>query len=794
MQRNICPICGSENPADSEFCQVCKANLSALPKEIYPAESEDKNIPAPLENVEKPVENEEMDLDSPIPGWMISKLNTTEKRPMDFDAYTDMLFGMSDNRRAASPNKFSKAPKMKPEDRIYQPQIQGIVEPPLLEPDENSTKSIEEEIPGIADFRIQRPARKWEDRKPEAVSAEYKGTSISLLDDFKTQRPAKKWDDAPEANDKGLKKSAESQTVTQLPLWWQQDAPLVEMESGLDLPKTRDEEDDPALELCTSPTKVVDAAEIFRDTMTMPDGEDLQSSENNTPVSDVYVPENGSLVSDLMNEINRNSGTLSPAEQEQNRAGTLFYSGNHPSDEPAEEEKEDFSDIILPDDDNNSAEMLDRILRNIGYEVEGENQPADKHNESPESSEHDEDQHQETDKGSEPENAEEADRSKKTKLFHGFFIPQIIDNPLIPDDDEDESSSKDADPYDLLGESIPEKDDYGDDQDIPWDLFGTADMALPQSPEDQTYQTFSRGMLPEDPESTGYQQRMISSILGKILQAENYVSPNKEKNNRQISFSARIFWAALAIVGVVLLLQTNLADYFDLPAVPAEPESAAFYDRAAGATGDSLVVVDYTPAYDSEMGAASQALLDSLTARGRVSLAVLNPGAMPTAQKFRDRYGNNVEFLGWWPAGVLSLRSRMSSGVIPENVWLLTSESTSARVWAEQLSVSADDRSLYVVSPGQLEPLLKPYLQSSMITGMLSRDIDLKDYGNTVHSVTRDQMAVWFLCGLIPLAWLSGLILKFLKSEPDYRKRSKNTSGRAVVFPEEEPEKDQQNG
>ena len=30
IYRNICPICGSENPEGAEICQVCKANLVAL--------------------------------------------------------------------------------------------------------------------------------------------------------------------------------------------------------------------------------------------------------------------------------------------------------------------------------------------------------------------------------------------------------------------------------------------------------------------------------------------------------------------------------------------------------------------------------------------------------------------------------------------------------------------------------------------------------------------------------------------------------------------------------------------
>ena len=46
IHRNICPICGSENPEGSEFCQVCKANLQALPASVFPIDNE---VPEPEE-------------------------------------------------------------------------------------------------------------------------------------------------------------------------------------------------------------------------------------------------------------------------------------------------------------------------------------------------------------------------------------------------------------------------------------------------------------------------------------------------------------------------------------------------------------------------------------------------------------------------------------------------------------------------------------------------------------------------------------------------------------------------
>ena len=38
IHRNICPICGSENPEGSIVCQGCKANLQNLPDDMFPSD------------------------------------------------------------------------------------------------------------------------------------------------------------------------------------------------------------------------------------------------------------------------------------------------------------------------------------------------------------------------------------------------------------------------------------------------------------------------------------------------------------------------------------------------------------------------------------------------------------------------------------------------------------------------------------------------------------------------------------------------------------------------------------
>ncbi len=79
IRRNICPICGNENPEGSISCQVCKVNLQNLPDDMFP------DIPEPAETEKKAgpeaplIETDEPDLDSPVPSWIRTRLQQTEK-------------------------------------------------------------------------------------------------------------------------------------------------------------------------------------------------------------------------------------------------------------------------------------------------------------------------------------------------------------------------------------------------------------------------------------------------------------------------------------------------------------------------------------------------------------------------------------------------------------------------------------------------------------------------------------------------------------------------------------------
>ncbi len=777
IYRNICPICGSENPEGAEICQVCKANLVTLPDDIFQNDNVPVNSPTPLEPEVKTSESGKTDSENnPVPVWLQRRFQQKDKQeraPFDFDSYTNALFGgVPENQNSSPAIKIAKSQNIKKADQIFQPFLENVIEPPLLEPDENSPRSIEENVPGIMDFNIRRPAKKWEDRLPGNPNTADKGTHVNLLHDFSSERPAKKWDDESTSDNNTL--AYDDKGMIRLPDWWKEDAPLVEPD-----PATPDEKvqtaDTPELLNSASPTKVIDAKRFF-DTANNNSEDDLPN-ENHSQSYD-YKPESGSLLSELMSEMDSSSGSLTPGERREKENGTVFYSGNHPSDEdkPEPEQEQEIIEIDTSEDNSaGNAAILDRILRGIGYQVEGETAPEPQDQNSVPERNNIPAAEEKEDKSTDETGPDTAQNTVSKPVIHEVYVPQVIENPLVFPEDNEDLSEKDADPYDLGGEEkIPSRDDDGnEDLDIPWDLFGAADMTLPQSPEDPAYRTFSRSRIPEEIDATAYQQRMISSILGKIIHAENFVEPKTILNRRYISFTARLFWTALAICGVVLILTTGIVDHLAPDSIPASDRSQAFYQSAEAAEGNTLVIMDYTPAYSAHMDDAAESLISVLENRSeKVSLAALNPAAMPGTQMMLNHHSEKTEFAGWWPAGLISIRTRISMGNLPEHIWLLTSESSSLQTWAEQLAAADSKHRLHVMAPEQLAPLIKPYLDNGMVSGALCRDADLLHYGKTTYSADRPMMAVWYLSALIPLSLLCGVLTKFFKTPPSYGKRS----------------------
>ena len=260
-----------------------------------------------------------------------------------------------------------------------------------------------------------------------------------------------------------------------------------------------------------------------------------------------------------MSEMNSQSGMPAPAETKSNSGGTVFFTGNEGQDE--DEGSDLSSPEIAPGTDaaGGSAAVLDQVLRRIGYSVENESGTDSSSAGTASASVNRSGAAASEDSSAEPDPALviEPEEEKTGKPASGLGFDQDpalgmeLDPALIETEDQPDLPSKS-----ISGGYDP--DDEPDDTEIPWDLFGTADMSLPQTSDEPVYRTFSRTGIPKDSGATTYQQRMLSSVLGKIIHAENFVPPEKKINARAISFWSRIFWSFLAIAGVVLILTSEI--------------------------------------------------------------------------------------------------------------------------------------------------------------------------------------------------------------------------------------------
>ncbi len=705
-----CPICGSETERGAAFCPVCKADLNALPQEMFPLEQDSSpQEAAPAGNG--------LDLDSPIPEWMRRRFREKGKNKggkLDYQSFEDALFASPAKSEASKPARPSRrAPKSTsaPADTVYQPPLD--IEPPLVESDD---KTEQKDV-----------------------------TDTTKLDDFSEIRPARKWDDP--ASAAALDNRIDEEFPTLEPDYSDMEKPLVEPEEGSE--RKNVSEDDPTLLNSVSPAKVRDAARyldsygnVVRSKMSAPA---VPADHDDPPVSE------DSLLSDLLKRMEEGDKPEDPQPAE-----TVFFTGNETQD-GTEEGTPAFNEIDLSGTEGNSALMLDRILRGNGYHVEGETTPAQEQTAVPEQSAPD--------------------------------VP--AEEPVVEEAAETPAEETSEDRADAAPESSPVndqpvqiKDDDSDDLDIPWDLFGSAEMDLPHSPADPAYSTFSRKGIPSDPGSTEYQQRMLSSVLKRIINAETFVRPLRKPNDRALSLAARIFWALLAVGGVMIILLTNLTDRITLEPDRTLSENAAAFAAAVSKTDNALLVVDYTPAYSAVLDASAGKLLASLRGNGcKVNAAVLDPAAMPTANRLLGADGAD-----WWPAGVLSIRRQIAGGGLPQDVYLITANASSVRNWAEQLGAAGAGIRLHVMAAGQLETVTDAYLNAGLVADAISARDDLNIYGGGSEFEGRAGFAVLYLAILPFPAWLGGLIAKFLRKDPERGRRSAVSAAGSFGSPAPEKE------
>ena len=268
--------------------------------------------------------------------------------------------------------------------------------------------------------------------------------------------------------------------------------------------------------------------------------------------------------------------------------------------------------------------------------------------------------------------------------------------------------------------------------------------------------TLSVGSLQLDVSERQYAQ---AELLHRLVDEEEQEAPAMPKRGVRLAVF-RWAIAAVVLIAVSLPILTG-APSFALPSLEPRELGALFsLVERLPLEQPVLVVFDYEPGYAGELEAVSGAFLDQMMARG---LPLASMSTRPTGSAlallalapFVDRYGyengQNIVNLGYLSGGqtavqlfAISPREAVLEGfALPEQVqevWetpvlddievlsdfgmvaVITADSESARVWAEQARPNLGDTPLVVVLSAGAEPLVRPYFEGTdrTIGGILS--------------------------------------------------------------------------
>jgi hypothetical protein len=202
---------------------------------------------------------------------------------------------------------------------------------------------------------------------------------------------------------------------------------------------------------------------------------------------------------------------------------------------------------------------------------------------------------------------------------------------------------------------------------------------------------------------------------------------------------------------VTFILLTGI-EIIPLPAhLPGESAMILSVLESLPEGAPALLIFDYEPALAGELEASAAPFVDHLIGYRHPRLAILStsPTGAALAERFmartqsRHNYlsGQNYINMGYLPggsAGILSFaenphkampfdaawNSAIAQGVNQFSVYavviLLTDQSETARAWVEQTAAWRGGRPLLIVSSAQAAPMIRPYLLSGQVNGLVS--------------------------------------------------------------------------
>lgn len=285
-----------------------------------------------------------------------------------------------------------------------------------------------------------------------------------------------------------------------------------------------------------------------------------------------------------------------------------------------------------------------------------------------------------------------------------------------------------------------------------------------------------RGVIPFAPIGSAQRPRAISlklqataeqqagaALVEQIIASEATANPLRV--SPFVSSQRALRWGLTAVILVALSLMIGLGTQM-LPisaALPAEVSNVSNAIVSLPEGAPVLVVMDYEPSLAGEMEAASGPLLDQLVVlrkpiftflatspngTGLVDRLLANTKIKSPASEGGLGYQSEVQYFnaGYLPGGLAGVRGfteapQTVSPAVRVNrfsefaaVILITDHAESGLVWIEQVTLAKQSDPLLasqqflVVASAQAGPMLRPYVSSNQVAGMISSIADAARY------------------------------------------------------------------
>jgi hypothetical protein len=260
-------------------------------------------------------------------------------------------------------------------------------------------------------------------------------------------------------------------------------------------------------------------------------------------------------------------------------------------------------------------------------------------------------------------------------------------------------------------------------------------------------------------------QRAQAALLENILNSES--TPQAVSRHPEALIIRPLRWAIAGVLLAAVLLGALLQDIVGSPVFPAPDMPAgqsgigAFKDTIAGLPDDAtvLVVVDYQPGFAGELELAAGPVIKQLMSKNvRLAFISTSPIGSYLAERFLQKFtaqypyelGAQYVNLGYLPGGAGGIQvfaelpgKTVGQDLFLGNLWdkdalkavtienvtklsyfstllVLTDNPDTGRLWIEQAEPSLRPQPMLMVVSAQAEPMIRPYLVSGQLKGLLA--------------------------------------------------------------------------